>query len=83
MFKGRDIFVNSLLYDIRNESCVLAKVFEPGGRSACLRTDRDYFEIDIREADETDTVAYWQMASALHGCRQDELWSNMASFLQS
>lgn len=83
LLEGRDIFVTSSIYGGEQDYCVLAKLFEPGGRAACLRTDRDYFEICIRDSEGTQTVAYWQWAYALRGCRQDELWSNMANFLQS
>jgi len=81
LLMGRDIFTTSFANGAIQENCVLAKIFEPGGRSVCLRTDRDYFEIYTRDADGTNTVAYWQWAIALRGSRQDELWSNMSCFL--
>lgn len=81
LLKGRDIFITSLSTGSDQDSCILAKIFEPGGKSVCLRTDRDFFEIYTRHADGTDTAAYWQWASALRGSRQDELWSNMSDFL--
>ena len=83
LLKGKDIFITSLMKGTQQEICVLAKIFAADGRAVCLRTDRDYFDIYIRDSEGTDTVAYWQFAYNLHGCRQDELWCNMADFLRS
>ena len=75
LLKGRDIFINSLVYGGIQDNCVLAKIFTPEGRTAYLKTDRDYFDICIR-----DEAGQW--AFAFHEFRQDELWSNMADFLK-
>lgn len=83
LLKGRDIFITSSVFGGDQDNCVLAKLFAPEGRAACLRVDRDYFEIFIRDSEGAQTAACWQWAEALRGCRQDELWSNMANFLQN
>lgn len=82
LLKGRDIFITSLSLDGSLEDCVLAKIIGPESRSVYLKTNRDFFEIYTRDANGTDTAAYWQWANAMRGSRQDELWSNMACFLQ-
>lgn len=82
LLKGRDIFINSLVIGGVQDDCVLAKIFTPEGRTAYLKTDRDYFDICIRDETGMDTVATWQWAFAFREFRQDELWSNMADFLK-
>jgi len=64
-----------------NSSCVAAKVFAPNGRVACLRLDRDYFDIYLKSAEGITTMASWQFAKFFRDFSQEELWCNMAMLL--
>lgn len=82
LLKGRDIMITSLVQGGNQEDCILAKIIDLNGKAVFLRTDRDYYEICVRDKDGTYTAATWQWAFALRDLRQDELWSNMADFLK-
>ncbi|MDE7243968.1 MAG: hypothetical protein K2O18_08335 [Oscillospiraceae bacterium] len=79
--EGRGFFMTSPGINVNDESCVLAKIFAPDGRAVCLRLDRDYFEIYVRDANGSDSAAVWQFGYTFRDYRQDELWSNMVTLL--
>lgn len=79
--EGLNFFFSCKDINIEDESCVLAKIFAPDGRAICLRADRDYFEVIVRDSEGNETVAYWQFCITFRDFRQDELWSNMVALL--
>ncbi len=81
LVEGYRFFMTSPGIDVNNDSCMLAKVFAPDGRTACLRLDRDFFEIYVKDANGNDSVAVWQCGYPFRDHRQDELWSNMVTLL--
>lgn len=61
----------------------IAKVTLPDGRAACLRMDRDFYQVAKKDRDGLATLVCWQFSSPFRGFRQDELWSNMAALVES
>ena len=79
--EGLDFFMTSPGINVNEDSCMLARIFAPDGRTVCLRLDRDYFEIYVRDANGSDSAAVWQFEFIFRGYWQDELWSNMVMLL--
>jgi len=62
-----------------NSSCVAAKIFIPSGQVVCLRLDRDYYEIYVKDSEGISTITSWQFTKCFDGFSQEELWCNMVN----
>ena len=60
LVEGYRFFMTSPGIDVNNDSCMLAKVFAPDGRTDCLRLDRDFFEIYVKGTNGSYSAAAWQ-----------------------